>query len=339
MTENPFRNYSTHGYAKAVLDLGLVGVFDDMRTQTVKIGSLIGKGRLWGASTWELGLRNEDFSFGGTITSGNISKLGTGVMEITSDLASSGTFTINNGGVVITGTSSGPGSSRVIVRAGTHLSGNGGVNGDITVDRDGILYAGYYSPETPVVGSSFRTNNVRLLSGARFRAQVDLSANRSDRMTSLGNFIANGVLEMINVSDLPYEAGMSFQLIRRGNISGQFESVVPETPGEGLVWDLSSFTTDGTIRVALATSLEENRAKGQISLFPNPGDGLFMVELPDAHGDILVKVENLQGQELMHSTLPYGAEPVLDLRSLGKGMYLVHLLFQGDSYSTKVIIQ
>lgn len=339
LTDQSFRNFSTHGYANAIFDLGTSGVFDDMLSQTVKMGSLVGKGRLWGASTWELGHRNEDFSFGGTITSGNVLKVGSGIMELTSDLQSSGSFVINEGGVVVTGGTSGTGTSNVSVRSGTHLSGNGRIQGNIVVENNGVLYAGYYSPERPVVGSSFRTTNVRLSSSSVFRVQVDLSTNRSDRMNTSGNFIANGILEMMNVSELPYEAGMSFQLVRMASISGQFTSVVPETPGEGLVWDLSTFTSDGTIRVAAATSIPSTEGVGSFKVYPNPGKGLFQMALPGGTGVGLVHVENLQGQLIRRIRISTGEKPELDLRSFGSGVYVLHLYMDGLRYSTKVVVQ
>lgn len=338
MTDNSFRNYSTHGYAQAILDLGTTGVFDDMLTQTVRLGALTGSGRLWGAAAWELGHRNEDFSFGGTITSGNVIKVGSGVMQINADLQSSGSFVIREGGVLVNGGTSGTGSSAVTVKAGAYLSGNGRIQGNIIVENEGVLYAGYYAPETPVVGSSFRTTNVRLSPASHFVVQVDLAANRSDRMSASGNFVANGVLEMRNVSVQPYEAGMSFQLVRMATISGGFTSVVPESPGEGLAWDLSTFTSDGTIRVAAATSIPSAEAVGSFKVYPNPGKGLFQMELPGGTGAGLVHVENLQGQLIRSVRIPSGEKPELDLSSLGSGVYVLHLYMDGLRYSTKVVV-
>lgn len=338
-TENPFRNYSTLGYANAILDLDINGVFDDMKTQTVKIGSLIGKGRLWGASTWEIGHRNEDFSFEGTITSGSVKKVGDGIMEIKSNLESSGTITIQKGGISILGVNNGVGTSNVTIQSGTHFSGTGKVEGTITVANNGVLYAGYYSPNAPVVGSSFRTTNVQMQPGGIFRVQVDLEKNKFDRMTSYGNFRANGTLEFVNISDSDFEEGMSFQIVRQGNKTGEFTQVIPEKPGEGLEWDLSTFTTDGKISVVSSTSIKNRSYTNKVDIYPNPNNGLFSVELPSIINKAMMLVESVEGQLLRRVEIDGFWNNEVDLTDLQNGVYIVRIISDNERYISKVVIK
>ena len=118
------------------------GVFDDMKSQTVKIGSLKGRGRLWGAGTWEIGYRDEDFTFQGNIETGVIKKVGAGIMTLSSAMTSTANFLINEGGLTVTGLTSGPGTSNVYIKYGAFMSGNGNIQGSIIVERrqPGRLY-------------------------------------------------------------------------------------------------------------------------------------------------------------------------------------------------------
>jgi hypothetical protein len=200
MNPNAFRNQSTYGYAKAVIDLGTEGVFDDMKSQTVKIGSLKGKGRLWGAGTWEIGYRDEDFTFQGNIETGVIKKVGAGIMTLSSAMTSTANFLINEGGLTVTGLTSGPGTSNVYVKNGAFMSGNGNIQGSIIVEEGGSLYAGLYQPNNLTAGTSFRTANVQMQTGSHFVVKVDPGMEKSDMMVTSGNFVARGNLIMQNIS-------------------------------------------------------------------------------------------------------------------------------------------
>lgn len=340
LTGNPFRNFSTHGYANAVLDLHHEGYFEDMRTQTVSIGALTGSGRLWGASLWMLGSRNEDFTFSGTITGGNIQKTGSGTMTIASKLESSGSLTISEGGVLVAGSSNGPGTSRVIVKNGAFLSGNGLIQGTVTIESGGSLHTGHYPVENPSAGSSIRLSDVQMRSGARLQVRVNATNEGADRMFISGTLAADGTLVMENVTTSPYEAGMSFKIASATNITGEFAAIEPQTPGEGLMWDLSSFASEGTVKVQAATSLfEEPASHRSLHIYPNPGKGHFMLTLPRVNADSQVQVENLLGQRVMTAFYTGVAQAPLNLSALEKGLYIVWVMVEGKLYQTKVVLE
>lgn len=339
-TENPFRNYTSLGYPNAILDLDTQGVFDDMKNQTVKLGSVVGRGRLWGASVWEIGYRNEDFKFSGSITSGNVKKVGSGIMEINSNSEMTGTLTIAQGGVAITGVTNSIGTANVAIQNGAHLSGNGRVEGLITVAKNGELYAGYYIPDRLAAGSTLRVANVQMLAESIFKVKVNLSTNRADRLNCSGNFRANGTLEMMNVTeDTPYEEGMSFQIIRNGTRTGGFTNIIPETPGEGLEWDLSTFIDDGTIRVATATNIINRTTSKNVQVYPNPSTGILNVDMPDVVGKFKLYIESLDGKLLMHKELSENWNKEVNVEHLPNGIYLMRLSNEMYEYRTKIVIK
>jgi len=46
----------------------------------------------------------------------------------------------------------------------------------------------------------------------------------------------------------------AFQLFSAGSYSGAFASISPASPGAGLAWNTNTLTTDGTLRVAVASA-------------------------------------------------------------------------------------
>jgi hypothetical protein len=338
MNPNSFRNYSTYGYAKAVIDLGTEGVFDDMKTQVVRIGSVKGRGRLWGAGTWEIGYRNEDFTFQGNIETGTIKKVGTGIMTLSSAMTSTANFLINEGGLTVSGLTSGPGSSNIYIKNGAFLSGNGNIQGAIIVESGGSLYAGMYQPDNLTAGTSFRTSNVQMQAGSNFVVKVDPGAEKSDMMVPSGNFVANGNLIMQNISDQPYKEGLSFQIVRPGTITGGFSSVEPASPGAGLEWDLSDFTSTGNIKVVAATALEELNA-AELLIYPNPTTGKLFVQLPRVAGESHIKLENLDGKLLTEQSAYNTRLLEIDLTHLKQGLYIITVNSDGQLMKHKVLLK
>ena len=336
MNPNAFRNQSTYGYAKAVIDLGTEGVFDDMKSQTVKIGSLKGKGRLWGAGTWEIGYRDEDFTFQGNIETGVIKKVGAGIMTLSSAMTSTANFLINEGGLTVTGLTSGPGTSNVYIKYGAFMSGNGNIQGSIIVEEGGSLYAGLYQPNNLTAGTSFRTANVQMQAGSHFVVKVDPGMEKSDMMVTSGNFVARGNLIMQNISGQPYREGMSFQIVRPGTITGGFASVEPESPGEGLEWDLNDFTSTGRINVVAASALDKARA-AELLVYPNPTAGKLFVQLPRAAGEWRIKLENLDGQLLMEQSACGSRLLEIDLTHLKQGLYII-TVYSGEQWMKRKVL-
>ena len=95
-----FRNYNSYGYGKAIVNLPAGANMTAMNGQTIRFGSLIGAGKVSGASSVKLGMRNEDFSFEGDIEAGSVVKKGSGILTLEGELTTSGNITIESGGII-----------------------------------------------------------------------------------------------------------------------------------------------------------------------------------------------------------------------------------------------
>ncbi len=81
----------------------------------------------------------------------------------------------------------------------------------------------------------------------------------------------------------------------------------------------------------------------QLSVLPNPNNGLFTVELKDINvANAQLSILNLLGQSVHEAhlgTIQGAFAQSVDLRELPKGLYLVHLEYDGGQLSRKVLVE
>lgn len=151
----------------------------------------------------------------------------------------SGTTVVSNGTLVVNGSNLGTGS--VTVYNGT-LAGTGAISGPVTIAAGGTL-----SP-----GSSIGT--LTLASTLTLAGTNVMDLNKSgtvltnDQVKGITTLTIGGAL-ILNISGDPLAYGDSFKLFAAGSGSGAFSEIVPAIPGPGLLWDVSTLATDGTLRV------------------------------------------------------------------------------------------
>jgi len=173
-----------------------------------------------------------------------LGKSGSGVLTITDTQIFSGGLVVSNGTVLVNNASgSGTGSGNVTVAGGT-LGGTGTISGSVNVESAGNLAPGASIGDLTINGT--------LTLGGTFTAEVDTgAAPNTDR--SLGTSAKNygGTLQIQNLG-APLTASDTFQIFPAGTRSGVFGGIIPATPDNnaGLVWNTSTLTTDGTLRVS-----------------------------------------------------------------------------------------
>jgi hypothetical protein len=91
-----------------------------------------------------------------------------------------------------------------------------------------------------------------------------------------------------------------------------------------------------TVNVDLCTGVEENNGAG-ISVYPNPGTGLFTLSLSNL-SDVSIQVFSVDGK-LVYSEQVNGAvaSKELDLTSLTTGFYHVRVSNETMSFTKKLI--
>ena len=210
--------------------------------------------------TWTVGTANTDETFRGIINnwscsgSGhtgtvNIVKEGTGVWRLMGANDYKGTTKVNGGTLVVNGTNSGAGT--VTVAAGATLAGKGTVSGVVSVN--GTLQAG----DTLVNGSRLTlSKTLRLNKGATLH--IPATSTRCNTIVVKGNItISTDVTLQLGDGFLsqPPAQNKTYQVLSpSGTITGTFAQILPEQPGEGLVWDTTELYTKGILRVLGGTT-------------------------------------------------------------------------------------
>ncbi|MBN2744140.1 MAG: autotransporter-associated beta strand repeat-containing protein [Marinilabiliaceae bacterium] len=332
---------NTYGYANASVNIGANVYAYHESGSAVKFGALTGTGVLSGAHNWELGAKNTDFTFDGTIgvatkPGASVKKVGTGTMTLTAANIYTGTTIVSAGELEVTNTSgSATGTGAVTVKSGAALSGKGILISAVTVENGGTLYAGYAT----TTGSSLQVARASLNATSRYHVKVNAKFGVSDKLICSESFVANGVLVMDNTNTASgFVAGKSFTIVSAPTITGSFASVSPETPGAGLAWDFSEFNTAGKVKVVAATGIL-NRGVEQLTFYPNPTNGIVNVQMPSGVQKAFVTVSAMNGREVMVLDAADGFDLELDLTPFEKGIYTIRLVADDHIYVGKVILK
>ena len=153
-------------------------------------------------------------------------------------------------------------SSNITLAAGTTLDMGGTVltlasgyslNGNGTVTNSS-LSAGAGSTVSPGVGAVGRltVGGAITLAGTNIM-EVDTANATNDVLRSSGgssSITYGGTLNVVDLVGNSLTSSSSFKLFSATSYSGSFNSIVPATPGSGLIWDTSALGTSGTLKVA-----------------------------------------------------------------------------------------
>lgn len=101
----------------------------------------------------------------------------------------------------------------------------------------------------------------------------------------------------------------------------------------------SVFSEALAISANICTGIEESVAQ-QISIFPNPGTGLFFVKIPSGSGNLQLNVFNAFGQMILNETrLSTDDLLEIDLQFNPAGVYLIKVKANAINFSTKIVLK
>ena len=179
-----------------------------------------------------------------------------------------GATTINSGHSIVVGASSSLGSSSLIqvnsgasldvsalasltLGSGQTLIGSGTVTGAVIFASGATLAPGQGGNNT----SALTMNGAATLSlGSTNSIVVNKTTSvANSKVTGLTSVAMAGTL-VINSVGNPLAGGDAIQLFSAGSYTGGFNTIIPATPGPNLLWNTSTLTTDGTLRVASNTN-------------------------------------------------------------------------------------
>ena len=171
--------------------------------------------------------------------SGSLVKLGGHTLVLASISAYTGSTTVSNGALVVDGSF---GGSSVAVKGGT-LAGVGSISAPVEISPGGTL-----SPAGDAIGTLTITRSLVLGGTNRLDVTKTGTTFSNDLVQNVSSLTYGGTLQLVLAGDA-LVAGDSFKLFAAGSYGGAFTSIVPATPGAGLVWDTSKLST-GTLRVS-----------------------------------------------------------------------------------------
>jgi autotransporter-associated beta strand protein len=176
---------------------------------------------------------------------GGLTKRGSGTLLLESASTFSGTTTVSAGTLGGTGTLAGP----LVVQSGATLSPG---------DSIGVLTV---------------NNTVTLAAGSTTVMEVSEAAGTSDQLLGVTGLTYGGTLVLRNVAGNLAVSDL-FKLFAAGSYNGAFSSVVSETPGQVVTWNISQLAVDGTVTVATV-------APAPVKLTPSVSGGNLTLAWPE----------------------------------------------------------
>ena len=164
------------------------------------------------------------------------------IWQLTGYHSYTGTTLVTNGTMLVEG-NIGP-AADVTVQMGGVLGGTGTIYANVNVFAGGTV--------APGDGIGTLTVNGNLTNNGTLAMQLDKDANSSDQVLGLNTLVYGGTLALTNVAGT-LAPGDSFKLFTATTYVGNFASVSPATPGNGLAWDLSGLT-NGIVGVVAGAS-------------------------------------------------------------------------------------
>jgi len=326
----------------------------DNGTTLIKLGLLTG---VSGAEFYNAGLQvgstNLSGSYDGIITGATyISKLGTGMWTLSGANTYTGTTTVSDGTMVVSGTKSGAGA--VTVEAGAMLNVTGTLAGNVTLNAASGTKAGGRLVGTGKLSNSLTVNagaaispadsasigtltigGSLLMTGGTYVAQVAGGVEAtSDKLAVTGSLTLAGVLKVTRLYATPLYAGHVVQLFSAASISGTFTSVQLPALSAGLEWNTSELYTTGKISVQLSSGILNPQTK--IGLLQNPTDGIFKVSMGNVAEKLTVTVSDLQGR-VVHTSVESVASGLMqvNLTHLPDGVYMMRL--EAEDASSQIL--
>jgi len=330
-----FRVNNANGFANASVNLpNLVYAYRNS-SALLELGDLSGAtGSIVSNTPLVVGAKNTSTTFNGILTgTSSITKKGTGAWTLTGASTHTGTNTVNGGKLIVNNTTgSGTGTGSVTVNNTGTLSGSGIITGTVAVNTGGTL-----APGNNAIGTLTVNNNVSLGAGSTTEMEINKLSSTKDLLTLTGTLTLNGTLKMINLSVLGYSNGNDFKLFTATSIKGAFSSIIPATPGEGLVWDTTALRTTGTIGVRTAPVALKESAVNKLMVYPNPTtDKIFLNQIPFT-GPFTLVLETISGKLILQKKVFPSLNMELDLSEYASGIYILKLICEKETQLYKVL--
>jgi hypothetical protein len=310
-----FRIDNTFGYANAAVNLVSGTAYSVSGSNAVSFGELSGAaGTTLTGAVWTVGAKNTDAIFSGKIQGNSLTKVGTGMLTLNDTCFYSANTTVNAGTIFLN--TKGCIKGALVVNNGGIVSGTGSVLGSISVNSGATIQPGATAFGTLRVGTNLVLNSTGT---TIIRLNKTLKQQDSIRVKGVTSF--GGTLNLTLTSGA-FVNPDSIRVIKSGTYSGQFKTIIPETPGRGLQWDQSTIANDGYIRIVSITGIDDTRANN-ILLLPNPVNDVLTIQLETAVIKGRIKVLSVSGNLLFNKEIDGLSKISVNMSSFASGVYVL----------------
>lgn len=180
---------------------------------------------------------------------GTLVKAGNGKMVLLATNLYQGETIVSNGTLLVNSPGSiGASGYPATVQPGGHFGGTGTIYRNVNVQAGGFLQPGDGSGSV----GCLTINGSLSLAGTAVMKLNKAQSPSNDVVVVSGGLTCGGTLAVSNLSGT-LTASDSFKLFNAATfVPSAFATISPPAPGQGLLWDTSTLTNDGTLRIRLA---------------------------------------------------------------------------------------
>lgn len=333
--------YFDNNYGLPNAELNIIGDFSGIynnKKTTFKLGGITGgeNSKLTGAHAWEIGNRNTQSIYKGTITAGSIIKVGTGDLTLTGNNTYTGGTTVKAGRLLAENTAgSATGSGPVVVESGASIGGSGSFGGTVTIASGGRI-----DMANNDINQLDFPSGLILSPGSKLIIDVN-EARQSSDVINASNVVVAGtldlnLLELSRLRSADTSDGTSFQIFQSDNgatVTGTFDAITPTLPS-GYSWDQSQLQ-DGKISIRSVTSVNVDEF-GKMKIYPNPVKDILNLQLGEFKGKLTARLLSSTGQICLILDQEYSAPITWNVSSLASGIYVLELNLDGQKFTYQI---
>jgi autotransporter-associated beta strand protein len=138
-------------------------------------------------------------------------------------------------------------NSPVTVSGTGTLGGTGTLSGPVIIGTGGTLSPG------GSIGNLVISNNLTLSAGGKCYIECNLGSNTCDLVSGISNLTYAGTIVITNIGTGSFANGTTLKLFDAASYTAGPVKILPSSPGNGLMWDASNLTVDGTIKAVIST--------------------------------------------------------------------------------------
>ena len=138
-------------------------------------------------------------------------------------------------------------NSPVTVYGAGTLGGTATLGGPVVISTGGTLSPG------ASIGNLVISNNLTLSAGGKCYFECNLGASTCDLVSGISNLTYGGTLVITNIGTGSFANGTTLKLFDAAIYTAGPVTILPPSPGDGLMWDASNLAVDGTLKAVTAT--------------------------------------------------------------------------------------